>query len=137
MVKKIDGIQAVAFDLDGTLVDSAPGLTHAVDQALYALELPAAGEARVVTWIGNGADVLMQRALALVPGAPKLEPAPEQLSRFADVQAVSGYARESIGQLLQAKLLQGDNGRLNPKLRLTRAEAAVLMYNMYNYIYMN
>ncbi len=64
MAKKIDGIQAVAFDLDGTLVDSAPGLTHAVDQALYALELPAAGEARVVTWIGNGADVLMQRALA-------------------------------------------------------------------------
>jgi len=29
---------------------------------LYALELPQAGEARVVTWIGNGADVLMERA---------------------------------------------------------------------------
>ena len=57
-------IRGVAFDLDGTLVDSAPGLTAAVDSALYALELPTAGEARVVTWIGNGADVLMQRALA-------------------------------------------------------------------------
>nr|WP_318383355.1 phosphoglycolate phosphatase [uncultured Enterobacter sp.] len=61
---KIQDIQGVAFDLDGTLVDSAPGLTHAVDMALYALELPQAGEARVITWIGNGADVLMQRALA-------------------------------------------------------------------------
>lgn len=56
-------IRGIAFDLDGTLVDSAPGLTAAVDNALYALELPTAGEERVVTWIGNGADVLMQRAL--------------------------------------------------------------------------
>ncbi len=48
---------------DGTLVDSAPGLAAAVDMALYALELPVAGEERVITWIGNGADVLMERAL--------------------------------------------------------------------------
>lgn len=60
---KLQAIRGVAFDLDGTLVDSAPGLTRAVDQALYALELPVAGEERVVTWIGNGADVLMERAL--------------------------------------------------------------------------
>ena len=59
---KLQSIQGVAFDLDGTLVDSAPGLTAAVDSALYALELPQAGEERVVTWIGNGADVLMERA---------------------------------------------------------------------------
>ncbi len=60
---KLQNIRGVAFDLDGTLVDSAPGLTDAVDMALYALELPPAGESRVVTWIGNGADVLMERAL--------------------------------------------------------------------------
>lgn len=60
---KMQAIRGVAFDLDGTLVDSAPGLTSAVDQALYALELPVAGEERVITWIGNGADVLMERAL--------------------------------------------------------------------------
>lgn len=60
---KLQNICGVAFDLDGTLVDSAPGLTAAVDNALYALELPMAGEERVVTWIGNGADVLIQRAL--------------------------------------------------------------------------
>ena len=59
---KLHNIRGVAFDLDGTLVDSAPGLTAAVDNALYALELPMAGEERVVTWIGNGADVLMERA---------------------------------------------------------------------------
>jgi hypothetical protein len=81
------------------------------------------------------AAVLAQRALALMPGVPNHEAAPEQLSRFADVQAVSGYARDSISQLLQAKLLQGDNGKFNPQLRLSRAEAAVLIYNIYNYVY--
>jgi phosphoglycolate phosphatase len=30
---------------------------------LYAMELPTAGEERVITWIGNGADILIQRAL--------------------------------------------------------------------------
>ncbi|MDF7679787.1 phosphoglycolate phosphatase [Enterobacteriaceae bacterium ESL0689] len=60
---ELAAIEGVAFDLDGTLIDSAPGLAMAVDQALYALELPVAGEARVVTWIGNGADVLLMRTL--------------------------------------------------------------------------
>ncbi|WP_338464026.1 phosphoglycolate phosphatase [Franconibacter daqui] len=60
---KLQAIRGVAFDLDGTLVDSAPGLAYALDSALYALELPQAGEPRVITWIGNGADVLVQRAL--------------------------------------------------------------------------
>ncbi|QDX28711.1 phosphoglycolate phosphatase [Dickeya poaceiphila] len=56
-------IRGLAFDLDGTLVNSAPGLAAAVDMALGALSLPRAGEARVSTWIGNGADVLVERAL--------------------------------------------------------------------------
>ncbi len=57
-------IQALAFDLDGTMVDSAPGLASAVDGALTDLDLPAAGVARVATWIGNGADILITRALS-------------------------------------------------------------------------
>ena len=43
-MNKFEDIRGVAFDLDGTLVDSAPGLAAAVDMALYALELPIAGE---------------------------------------------------------------------------------------------
>lgn len=60
---KFKNIRGVAFDLDGTLIDSSLGLSQAIDKALYAMELPAAGEERVITWIGNGADILIQRAL--------------------------------------------------------------------------
>ncbi|MEN5017187.1 phosphoglycolate phosphatase [Erwinia sp. Eh17-17] len=63
-------VRALAFDLDGTLTDSAPGLARAVDGALSALDLPAAGIERVSTWIGNGADVLIERALTWALGHP-------------------------------------------------------------------
>lgn len=53
----------VMFDLDGTLVDSALDLTAAVDNMLQALGRAPAGEARVRQWVGNGAPVLVKRAL--------------------------------------------------------------------------
>lgn len=61
-------IRALAFDLDGTLVDSAPGLAQAIDHALSDLQLPPPGLALASTWIGNGADVMMTRALTWALG---------------------------------------------------------------------
>ncbi|WJY14726.1 phosphoglycolate phosphatase [Pectobacteriaceae bacterium CE90] len=63
-------IRGLAFDLDGTLVNSAPGLAQAIDLALQEQSLPVAGETRVSTWIGNGADVLVERALRWAGVAP-------------------------------------------------------------------
>jgi phosphoglycolate phosphatase len=57
-------IEAIFFDLDGTLVDSVPDLTVAVDAMLQQLGLPPRGEVRVRQWVGNGADNLVRRALA-------------------------------------------------------------------------
>ncbi|KAA1178511.1 phosphoglycolate phosphatase [Photorhabdus heterorhabditis] len=61
--KVLKGIRAIAFDLDGTLVDSAGGLADALDQALLAKGFPTAGKERVAVWIGNGADIMVERAL--------------------------------------------------------------------------
>lgn len=57
-------IKVVGFDLDGTLVDSALGLANTVDGMCARLNLPEPGKALVVTWIGNGIEVLLDRALA-------------------------------------------------------------------------
>ncbi|MFD1806688.1 phosphoglycolate phosphatase [Pasteurella oralis] len=53
----------IGFDLDGTLVNSLPDLALSVNSALAEFDLPQAPEALVLTWIGNGADVLIARAL--------------------------------------------------------------------------
>jgi phosphoglycolate phosphatase len=52
------------FDLDGTLVDSAPDLHAALDRLMEARGLPPFGRAEVVSMIGDGAKVLVERALA-------------------------------------------------------------------------
>ena len=54
----------VMFDLDGTLVDSVPDLAYGVDRMLEQLGRPPAGLAKVRNWVGNGALVLVRRALA-------------------------------------------------------------------------
>lgn len=61
-------IKGIVFDLDGTLVNSAPGLASAVDKTLHSLHLPVAGVERVAEWIGNGADIMLQRALCWASG---------------------------------------------------------------------
>lgn len=59
----LQGKRLIAFDLDGTLIDSVPDLTAAVALALRELALPEPTEENVRNWVGNGAPVLVQRAL--------------------------------------------------------------------------
>ncbi len=54
----------VMFDLDGTLIDSVPDLATATDQMLVQLGRAPAGMDKVRNWVGNGAPVLVRRALA-------------------------------------------------------------------------
>ncbi len=56
-------IAAVAFDLDGTLVDSAPDLRTAVAAAMNELDHRPPTESEVRAWVGNGAAQLIKRAL--------------------------------------------------------------------------
>jgi phosphoglycolate phosphatase len=88
-------IRGLAFDLDGTLVDSAPGLAAAIDLALAEMGLPQAGEARVGTWIGNGADVLVQHALCWAEAAATPEHCQQMRERFDHfyAQTVSSGSR--------------------------------------------
>src|SRR5699024_1432506 len=54
----------VMFDLDGTLIDSVPELADATDQMLQQLGRAPAGMDKVRNWVGNGAPILVRRALA-------------------------------------------------------------------------
>ena len=51
------------FDLDGTLVDSVPDLANAINKMLTALERTTFSEQDIRSWVGNGAQALVERAL--------------------------------------------------------------------------
>jgi len=55
--------EMVLFDLDGTLIDTVPDLAYSVDTMLQEIDLPTHGEKKVRTWVGNGIDRLVKRAL--------------------------------------------------------------------------
>lgn len=53
----------ITFDLDGTLVDTAPDLLNALDTILADNKLPTVDRAHARNMIGGGAKMLIQRAL--------------------------------------------------------------------------
>jgi len=52
------------FDLDGTLIDSAPDLALAVNDTLVKLGRDPFPETVIRGWVGNGAKILIERALS-------------------------------------------------------------------------
>lgn len=62
--KIFENVRGLLFDLDGTLVDSALGLTKTVNKMLEHMGLPTTSKTHVINWIGNGTDMLVERALS-------------------------------------------------------------------------
>lgn len=57
-------LRLVLFDLDGTLIDTAPEIADAVNALLLEQRLPCVDGALVRDWIGHGTRELMRAALA-------------------------------------------------------------------------
>ncbi|HEY1772551.1 MAG TPA: phosphoglycolate phosphatase [Gammaproteobacteria bacterium] len=74
-------IKLVAFDLDGTLIDSAADIARAVDRALLELGQRTYGVEEVKGWVGEGLSKLLKRALT---GELEGEPDPALLVRCRD-----------------------------------------------------
>jgi len=54
----------VVFDLDGTLIDSLPGITGAANALLDDRGLPPLGQAQVAGFVGHGEQVFLDRLIA-------------------------------------------------------------------------
>src|SRR5690606_32172945 len=72
--------------------------------------------------------VLADRALA---AAGKALPAGDGLDRFPDAGDAAAYARASAGKLVAAGIVSGMDGKLAPREHLTRAQAAVILYQLW------
>ena len=68
-------LRLLVFDLDGTLIDSRRDLVESVNAALAEFGLPAQAGDRIASYIGDGAAMLVKRALASDGADPELAPA--------------------------------------------------------------
>lgn len=105
----------VMFDLDGTLVDSVPDLARAVDQMLVAVGRSPAGEEQVRRWVGDGASMLVKRALSGRidvsddPGSEELFPLAQELfmSAYAQANGRSSVIYPGVDALLERYRAEG------------------------------
>jgi phosphoglycolate phosphatase len=58
-----NSIKLVIFDLDGTLIDSRLDLVHSVNAALRHIGRPELPDDVIASYVGDGAPILIQRAL--------------------------------------------------------------------------
>jgi phosphoglycolate phosphatase len=121
----------VVFDLDGTLVDTAPDLTAALNVALGMLGRPAVDPATVRHLVGHGARALIERGLALSGGGGAAEIAralPVFLDHYAAHIAVASRPYTGAEDALDALAAAGVGLAIctNKPVGLSRALIAAL-----------
>ncbi len=85
---------ALIFDLDGTLVDSIADLAGALNLSLRALGLRDLEAQEVRRMVGDGAAVLVSRALAATGGSPSQQE--EALDRFMRAYVAAPAERTTV-----------------------------------------
>jgi len=105
-------LRAVLFDMDGTLLDTAPDFIAICQAMRAARQLPPIDEQRVRDVISGGAKAMVQAAFDLSPQAPEFEALRlEFLERYQDGCAVHSHLYDGMAQLLadieQARLIWG------------------------------
>jgi phosphoglycolate phosphatase len=107
--------RAVVFDLDGTLVDSAPDIALAINAAFAPLGVPAFDLATVKTMIGGGARAAIGRAAGLAGLTLSTPDEEAALARFYPVYAEASAkgrglypgARQVLDELERAGVVLG------------------------------
>ena len=95
-------LRAVLFDLDGTLVDSAPDLCNAVNRVLAGLGRPAVPLERLRQVVSKGGRAMLSVALPDLPEAEREKLLPPFLAYYGEALAVDSVAFAGIAELLAA-----------------------------------
>lgn len=109
----------------------------------YYSELGTAKKLGITTGIGNNkfapdSSITRQDMMTLTARALKIakklkgEGSDTDLNKFADNTKIASYARTSIESVVAEGIIQGDGTNINPLGNTSRAEAAVIMYRIYN-----
>ena len=132
------------------LLTRAFGLTNAAGEnfadvdagAYYAKELAIAKAAGIVQGVGNNRfhpegeisreDMMVMLARALDTAGRELAQADAAaLAAYSDAAQISDYAKEAVSRLVKEGIVAGDQGRIHPQGRATRAEVAVILARIF------
>ncbi|OBZ19268.1 S-layer protein [Bacillus sp. FJAT-27264] len=141
-IKRADFVKLLVDTLGLTATTTA-SFSDVEQDAYYAEAVSIAKALGLATGSGDGAflpnaAISREEAAVFIDRALKLQKielaqaGTSTLGDFKDSSLIAGYARGSIGTLVEAGLLQGSGNSLNPKGKLTRAETAVLLYRIYS-----
>ena len=105
-------LRAVLFDMDGTLLDTAPDFIAICQAMLADRSLPAIDDERIREVISGGARAMVAAAFAMSPEAPEFEALRlEFLERYQKDCAVHSKLFDGMAELLEdiekAKLIWG------------------------------
>ena len=95
--------KAVLFDLDGTLIDSAPDLGAAADAMRVERGMPSLPAALYRPMAGAGARGMLQIAFNVTPEDPQFDTLREEFFRnYEQRMTQNTYAFEGVAELLQS-----------------------------------
>jgi 2-phosphoglycolate phosphatase len=95
-------LRAVLFDMDGTLLDTAPDFIAICQAMLAERGLPAADPQRIRDEVSGGARAMIMAAFAVTPDDPAFEALRlEFLERYQVGCAVHSHLYEGMAELLQ------------------------------------
>ena len=119
------------FDLDGTLIDSAPDIHAAALATLAAEGLPPVTEAQTRSFVGNGAAVLVGRLEQAAAGDTQPQRTARMRARFmAEYQTAHALTRPYPGVVDALQAMRADGWRIaictNKPIGPTRAILAHL-----------
>jgi GH35 family endo-1,4-beta-xylanase/chitodextrinase len=78
--------------------------------------------------------VIISRALQVMEKKlPNL--AKSDLAAYQDAAEISSYAMDAMRAMVSSGLVEGSDGKLGPTRQSTRAEAAVMMYRLYSFLF--
>lgn len=100
--------KAVLFDLDGTLIDSAPDLGAAADAMRVVRRMPSLPAALYRPMAGAGARGMLQVAFNVTPEDPQFDTLREEFFRnYEQRMTQNTYAFDGVAELLQSIVALG------------------------------